>query len=174
MEEENNDKQILLDADVVRHFYKGGLILQLPNICKGKLAILDIVKNEICRSKHLEQPISNFLSFSKIPILPFPAGGEILKEYTRLRREGLGEGESACMAYARFNSKTIASSNLKDIKSYCAEHKIQYLTTMDILVIGLENKILTVDECNQFIAEVKAKNSKLPTNTIEEYIQKYK
>ncbi len=43
------------------------------------------------------------------------------------------KGESACMAYCRYTSNIIGSSNLRDIKKYCNNHKIVYLTTIDFL-----------------------------------------
>ena len=83
----------------------------------------------------------------------------------------LGEGESACMAVARFEKEYIASSNLKDIKAYCSEHGIIYYTTMDLLVEAINKKIMTEKECDQFINDVKAKGSRLPCNTMKEYLK---
>lgn len=88
-----------------------------------------------------------------IPIIEFPNRSDIIQEYARLLRK-FGEGESACMAVARFENKYIASSNLKDIKSYCVEHEIVYYTTMDILLEGLNQKKLSEEECDQFIFDV--------------------
>jgi hypothetical protein len=103
----------------------------------------------------------------------FPNRGDINKEYARLLRK-FGEGESACMAVARFENKYIASSNLKDIKSYCVEHEIVYYTTMDILLEGLNQRILSEEECDQFIFDVKSKGSKLPCDSMLEYLRRNK
>ena len=78
-------------------------------------------------------------------------------------------GESACMAVAKCENDIIASSNLKDIKTYCEENSITYLTTMDILMDAIEKSVLSEDECDQIIQKVKASNSKLPVNSISEY-----
>jgi hypothetical protein len=94
-------------------------------------------------------------------------------EYARLIKF-FGKGESACMAYCRFNKEILASSNLKDITKYCEENGIVYLTTMDFLAEALRTKQLTEQECNDFIKNVKAAGSKLPVNSIDEYIKKYK
>jgi predicted nucleic acid-binding protein len=105
----------------------------------------------------------------KIPVVPFPSKLEIIKEYAQLTKK-FGEGESACMAVARFEKEFIASSNLRDIKAYCLEHHIKYYTTMDLLVESMNKNILTEADCNQFIQDVKSKGSKLPCNTMAEYL----
>lgn len=170
MNKKTTDPQILLDADVIRHFLNGGRIFDLPKIFPNQFVILDIVKDELIRSKSLKQSVENFLDYSKIEIVSFPSKLEIIKEYAQLKQQ-FGEGESACMAVARFEKKYIASSNLKDIKAYCKTYAIIYYTTMDLLCIAMEKKILTNEDCNEFIKKVKEKGSKLPCDTIEEFQQ---
>lgn len=165
-----NEPNILLDSDVVRHFLNGNRIHQLSAIFPNRFVMLDKVKNELCRSKGLVTPVTNFLSMFKIPVITFPMKGEIIKEYAMLVRK-FGEGESACMAVARFQNEYIASSNLKDIKAYCTEHGIVYYTTMNLLVEAISKKIMTEAECDQFINDVKIKGSRLPCNTMKEYLK---
>lgn len=165
-----SEPNILLDSDVVRHFLNGNRIHQLSAIFPNRFVMLDKVKNELCRSKSLITPVSNFLSMFKIPIITFPANKDIIKEYAQLMKK-FGEGESACMAVARFQNEFIASSNLKDIKAYCTQHAITYYTTMDILVEAINKGILTEKECDDFITDVKAKGSRLPCDTMKEYMK---
>lgn len=165
-----NEPNILLDSDVVRHFLNGNRLHQLLAIFPKRFVMLDIVKNELCRSKSLVTPVTNFLSMFKIPIVTFPTGGEIIKEYAMLTKK-FGDGESACLAVARFKNEFIASSNLKDIKAYCLEHGIVYYTTMDLLVEAMSKKLMSEAECDQFINDVKTKGSKLPCNTMKEYLK---
>ena len=85
-----------------------------------------------------------------------------------------GEGESACMAYAKFNPEfAIASSNLKDIEAYCNGNKIPFVTTMDILVMANKKHIISVDDCNKFISTVKATGSSLPVKSLQEFVNDY-
>jgi predicted nucleic acid-binding protein len=114
----SSEPNILLDADVVRHFIKGGKIHQLSSIYPKRFVILDKVKNELCRSKSLETTVNNFLAMTKVPVLQFPNQIEIIKEYALLTKQ-FGEGESACMAVAKHQKKFIASSNLRDISAFC-------------------------------------------------------
>lgn len=163
------EKRILLDSDVIRHFIKGSTLSDLPRIFPKRLLMLKNVKDELCRTKSLQVMVTNFISFCKIEELDFPNDGKVLKAYAELLAEGRGDGESSIMAVARYNDHIVASSNLKDIIDYCSEHKITYLTTMDILVIALRDKVYTEAECDYFIYKVKSAKSKLPVDTMQEY-----
>ena len=92
--------------------------------------------------------------------MEMPRDIKIIKEYSVLKKT-LGEGEAACMAVARHTNDYIASSNLKDIKKYCEQHGIIYMTTMDILLEAYTSGIMNETECDGFIKEVKDKKSKL-------------
>lgn len=170
MTDQQEPNIILLDADVIIHFLKGSIILKLPQILSCKLVILDIVKKELCNIPSFNKPVINFINFCKIEVRPFPTDLNVIKEYANLKST-FGSGESACMAYAKYNNCPIASSNLTEIKTFCSKNNITYMSTMDILVEALNKGSLTESECDQFIAEVKKKGSKLPVNYIKEYIK---
>ena len=171
MMNKNDETKILLDSDVVRHFINGGQLTKLALIFPERFIMLDKVKQELLRSKNLVQTITDFLNTSSIEQLPFPTSKEIIIEYAYLTRR-FGEGESACMAVAKHKRQYIASSNLNDIKEFCSKNEIKYYTTMDILVEAFKKNILTMEECNVFILDVKAKGSKLPVDSMEEYLHR--
>lgn len=130
--------KIVLDADVIIHFSKGGLLSLLPQIFpEYEYIVLDKVYNEI----------------------------------RTVLKSKFGDGESACMAYCRYTANIIGSSNLNDIKNYCTEHKITYLTTLDFLYYAWCRNLLTEDDCATFIKDVVSKGSKLPMiQTITQYV----
>jgi len=134
-----DDPKILLDADVISHFIKGGQHLILPRLYPNQLVILNIVKKELKNSKNVsfKTQVDNFLKIKGVEQKDFPEDFKVKKEYARLQKElRLHEGESACLAFARFNENYIvASSNLSDIVEYCRENSIIYLPTMDILLV---------------------------------------
>jgi len=173
MKEQPDETTILLDADVVIHFIKAGYQMKLKAIFPGRLAMLDKVKAELIERKSKALEIENFLNWCKIPVIPMPQDREILAEYARLIKTR-GPGESACMAVARFRKNYIASSNLKDIRQYCADHGIRYYATLDILNEAIIRGVMTEAECDQFIAEVKLKGSILPVNSMQEHYKKIK
>ena len=136
MSRSNNESKILLDSDVVRHFINGNQLLVLSGIFPNRFIMLDKVKDELCRSRGIVVQVNNFLTMTRVPVIPFPTDRAIIREYAILLRQ-FGEGESACMAVARHQKQFIASSNLRDISTYCKTHGITYLTTMDILLEAL-------------------------------------
>ena len=134
----DKETKILLDSDVIRHFIKGQQLQILYALYGNHLVFIDVVKIELFRSKQIVNQLSNFISFNKIQVIPFPTENiEILKEFSKLKKR-YGEGESACMAIAKYQKHIIASSNLRDIKLYCEENKIAYITTMDNLIDSMD------------------------------------
>lgn len=162
MEKKSETPRILLDCDVIIHFTKAGFQLLLPKIFPNRFVILDKVKAELEKRKKSLTQLENFIEWSKIEVVAMPDDPAIKKEYAILKDlRGRGDGEAACLAVAKHTKDYIASSNLSDIKLYCNLHGIQYLTTMDILNEAYKKGLMTEEECDGFIAEVKSKNSKL-------------
>lgn len=163
--------QIVLDADVVIHFAKGGLLSLLPTIFPNyEYVLLEAVHEELLSD--IRTQIDNQMALLKnITLQAFAPRGEMLREYARLRSK-FGKGESACMAYCLFTHNVIGSSNLRDIREYCEAKQIVYLTTLDFLWYAWQKGLLTSAEISTFIAEVKQKGSKLPEVEIEKYVCK--
>ena len=162
--------KIVLDADVIIHFVKGGQFSLLLDIFpEYQYIILDVVYDEVTVNKATKTQIDNTLKFlsARIANVTFAPKGESRLEYARLRSTLLlGKGESACMVYCRDNQDVLGSSNLKDIKEYCSQNQITYLTTLDFLYYAYIRKI----EIDAFIKDVRAKGSKLPDTDIEKYV----
>jgi hypothetical protein len=172
---ENFDRSILIDADVVSHFVTGGGAGILKQVFpKNPIYILDKVHAELQQwpSPVMLSELSRLLSKKVIKLMDFPDDNpEIVREYAWIKTMLYkGEGESACLAVARYNRNILASSNLKDTRNYCSMHAIDYLTTMDFLCIALQNNILTETRCDSFIQQVKASGGKLPVNCMQEHI----
>ena len=150
----DNTKKIIIDADVIIHFI---------------IYILDVVFTEVFIG-NLRTQVENMIRFNVLQELEFDGNIKVAKEFALLKRQ-YGIGESACMAYCRYNDDIIASSNLKDIKSYCNQHNIQYLTTMDFIYQAYCNGQLKEPECDVFIANVLSKGSRLPHKTMRSYLK---
>tara|TARA_R110002111_G_scaffold140685_5_gene206821 strand:+ start:4556 stop:5095 length:540 start_codon:yes stop_codon:yes gene_type:complete len=170
MAKKNNDKIILIDADVVSHFIKAGEVYSLNAVFDYEIRVLDKVYNELKDNLTWKTQIDNLVNQRILKIEPFPeSNNEIKKEYFHIKKLMLkGEGESACLAYVRYTNNIIASSNLKDIKLYCNLHKIEYLTTMDFLCNALKTGYFSLERCNKFITEVINKRGKLPVSKMED------
>ena len=160
--------QIVLDADVVIHFAKGGYLNLLPSFFPDyEYVLLETVYEEL---KSLRSQVDNqIMRLKNITLQPFAPRGEMLREYAMLRSR-FGKGESACMAYCLFTHNVIGSSNVRDIRAYCQEKQITYLTTMDFLWYAWRKHLMTTDEVKAFISDVRSKGSKLPEVDIEKYV----
>jgi len=167
----DQSKIILLDADVIIHFIKGDRLAMLTEIFPNKYGILDFVFNEVFKG-NLRTQVENLLLYKRITEVPFDDSMEVTKEFASLKKR-YGLGESACMAYCKFHKEVFASSNLADIKPYCEANGIQYITTMDLLAEAFKKRMLSESECDNFIAMVKSKGSKLPVNSIQEFLRRH-
>lgn len=154
--------KIVLDADVIIHFYKGGYLTILPKILPAyQYIVLSHVYQEI--KGDIKNQLSNQIYLLKdIQLVEFAPKGDMLREYAQLLKER-GKGESACMAYCKYNHDVLGSSNLTDITDYCQVNDIVYLTTIDFLYFAIQKNLMTIDEAHAFIAQVQASDSHLPT-----------
>jgi len=160
--------KIVLDADVIIHFSKGYALSLLPEIFPNyDYIVLSIVYDEI---KSVTQQLDNQIRFiGNISLAEFQPTGDMKKEYANLLRRNFGREESACMTYCRYTNNALGSSNLKDIKDYCEEHNITYLTTIDFLYYAYKKNMMTENEIQEFITNVNNKGSHLPIIDITKY-----
>lgn len=165
-------KKIIIDADIIIHFIKGDQLGLLCSILDNKLYIFKEVFDEVFRGKSRIQ-IENMIRFKQLQELSIKSDMNVFKEFAKLKKM-YGPGESACMAYCRFNKDVLASSNLKDIKVYCEEHQIKYLTTMDFIYIAFFKGKISIEDCDEFISKVLSKGSKLPCKSMQEYLTRFK
>lgn len=160
--------KIVLDADVIIHFYKGGLLTFLPNILSEyEHIVLSHVRDEILYD--IRSALDNQkLLLKNITYVDFAPQKEMAKEYALLVKR-FGKGESACMAYCKYTNNVVGSSNLRDIKDYCTQNNITYLTTCDFLYYAWKRQKMNIEEINNFINTIKDRGSKLPDFDILTY-----
>jgi len=171
---EKINRTILVDADLVSHFITAGeaesIHLIFPN---NPIHILDKVHAELqnWKSANVGFVISDLLKKKRIRLMDFPEDNEeIKKEYFWIKgMQFKGDGESACLAVARYNKNILASNNLRDTKNYCAMHKIDYLTTMDFLCAALATGVFDEARCDAFLQKVIAAGGKLPVKKMSDY-----
>lgn len=164
--------QIVLDADVIIHFAQGGCLHLLPKVIPDcSFVVLSVVRNEL--RPDTKKLLDNHIYYLKnIRLIDYNPVGDERREFARLISISglcLGKGESACMAYARYHNHVVGSSNLRDIKSYCAEFGIAYLTTWDFLYYAYKSELMTKAEIDDFVQRVKRAGSILPELDIETY-----
>lgn len=153
--------KIVLDADVIIHFHEGGRLTFLPDILNEyEHVVLSYVREEILHD--IRSDMDRQIAWLRnLTLIEFAPQGEMAKEYALLRKK-FGKGESACMAYCKYTNNVVGSSNLTDIKTYCSENNITYLTTCDFLYYAWIRKKMSIEEVQLFVKMVKDKKSKLP------------
>ena len=161
--------EIVIDADVIIHFAKAGYLHKLPEIFpEYAYVILSVVYEEVLPP--IKKQLDNTIALlGKLQVCSFEPKGEMKREYALLRTK-FGKGESACMAYCRFTNNVIGSSNLKDIKDYCLENGVTYLTTIDFLYYAIQRGHMSIAEAQQFVEDVVARGSKLPVTDFSTYV----
>lgn len=150
--------KILLDADVIIHFAKGDCLSLLPRILpEYEYVVLSFVYDELESLKH---QLDNQIHIMKnITLIDFSKSSkEVVIEYAKLRHR-FGKGESACMAYCRFNHDIVGSNNTKDVTEYCERNGITFLTTFDFLYLAFKKKLMSSDDCKKFITIVTSRGS---------------
>ena len=160
--------KIVLDADVIIHFAKGGWLHLLPRFLPDyQFAVLDVVKQEI---PALLLPM--LVKVDSINEIVFGGTEGELREFARLTSPAglaLGRGESACMVYCRYHHDVVGSSNIRDVTAYCEEFGITYLTTNDFLFYGIKHGVITKASAADFITDVREKGSYPPVVDFETY-----
>ena len=162
--------KIVIDADVIIHFLKGGYLNILHTIFPGyEYVILDVVMTEVRKQSDTRIAIDNHMALLRnLKEVKWEPKGEMIREFAYLSSI-MGVGESVSMVYCRYNNDVIASSNLSDITDYCNENDIVYVCTMDFLWEAYTKGIMTEAECNKFIKDVIAQDSKLPDIEITQH-----
>jgi predicted nucleic acid-binding protein len=171
MKTERHEKLILVDADVIFHLFRAERMSLLKELYEGRIYVLDLVVEEL--KSFAPSQLDFIIKLGILQEMNFPTSNkDILSEYNRLKKEDKGKGESACMAICRYQKNIIASNNLKDIKPYCQQFQIEYLTTMDILAVSFLKKKLTAAEVDYCIYLIKSERGKLPRyDKIEDFIK---
>lgn len=137
--------KIVLDADVIIHFTKGGILHLLPDFLPDyEFIVLDIVHNEI--PQILLSTLDNQIKrIGNIMVLKFGSTGCEIREFARL-------------------------TSIKDVADYCNEHGITFLTTNDFLFYGIKNGLMTIESATDFIQRVRALGSYPPIVDFSTYV----
>jgi hypothetical protein len=168
-------KIIVFDADVIIHFIKGDKLLDLFRIYPNKSIVLTKVYNELAKRASTKETIDNLISLNLLQKVDLPTKAEFIKEYAHLTGiRNLGEGESACLAYCRLSKDLVASSNLRDIKTYCEMHDITYLTTMDFVFHAYKTEFWSKLICDNFVNNLVKNGARIPYPSFDEFLIKSK
>lgn len=147
-----------------------------------KIVLPEQVYSELShpRIPHLKALTDTLKNNGDISVESIKMGTEEYKIYCKLTRNPdkgfriIGRGEAAAIALAKTKGGILASNNMRDIKQYVEEYRLEHITTGDILVEALNKEYITEDEGNTIWVNMIAKNRKLPSNTFTEFLESKK
>lgn len=166
------ENKIVLDTDVISSFAwveRFDIIIELysPNVI-----ILDVVKDELIKVKHLFNRVSKYIESQDIELLEMDPYSDEGLEYARFLKDlwSIGKGEAACMAYCRYHNCILGSNNFADILNYCKKFGIQIKTTVEIMIEAYENELIDFRIGSRMWKKMIEKRRKLPYKTFQEAI----
>jgi hypothetical protein len=175
MSANEREVKILIDADVLIHLFKADNISILNQLFPKRLFMLDVVLSELRKNPTMRSRIDSIFLFSGIKELKFPTteNQQLFSEFINLSSTIHGEGERASLLYCKFFKDIIASSNTKDITSFCTAHDIPYLTTLDIYCIAIKKSLMTEAEVNSSISKILSNGSHLCCKNISDHLSNH-
>lgn len=143
---------IILDSDVVIHLLKAEKFSLLNELYPNRIRMLDIVYQELTKNKFIRGQIDNLFRFKQVEEIVFPI--KLFSGFARLKSRMNGIGERACLVYCLNNEHIIASSNTSDIRQFCTENSIPFLTTLDLFCVAIRRGLLSIDEVNRLMQRI--------------------
>nr|WP_237738258.1 MULTISPECIES: hypothetical protein [unclassified Caldicellulosiruptor] len=86
----------------------------------------------------------------------------------------IGKGEAAAIVIAKMLNGTLASNNLKDVLLHIQPDQPPLITTETILYLAYQRKLISFQEGQQILDEMKLRKRKLSTYSFFELLEKYK
>jgi len=173
----NYEVELVIDTDFVSNFGWVDRIDIIIDQYTPNIILTDVVENELKNPKitHIYDRLKIFIDNGDIKQYSIIASSEIGREFISLCWEsGLGEGESACLAYCKIKGGILGSNNLSDIFDYCRDNGLKVVTTADVLKKSFEKGYITLEEGEEILAKMLKKERKIGYNTFEELIKNHK
>jgi len=172
----------VFDNDCLASFLWVKRVDVLYALFAGQVAVPDVVLGEFrylagTRSGWVYDHVVAELASGRLAAVDIPPPGPVAEDFARLQsgRSGkaLGKGESAVLAWVRFNGGTVASNNLGDVAAYCARYRLGLISTDDILCLACTKGLLTEREGHSIWEEMKRRKRKLPSYDFGEALRRF-
>lgn len=163
-------EKIFFDTDCLSAFLWVNEEPILPKLYPGRIVVPTYVRQEISRVPNIFNRLNMMSANKQIAFEGINVGTEEYNDFVEMTtnpQKGMkiiGKGEAACIALAKKHQGIIASNNLKDIMPYVTAQGIENITTAEIMVKALNNKLITEDQGNQIWNDMLNKNRMLPMN----------
>lgn len=172
------DPPLVLDADLLSCFLHTNHLALLGKLYP-QAVILDVVRQEINKVPSLKAALAQVTKSGWFSLRSVNVPSDEAVEYVSLTRKRrvpspLGHGEAAVMAWVRFNGGTVGSNNLKDVRAYCQNNNLRFVTIRAIIADAVLNReVLSIEDAESFWATMLTKKRRLPCQTAQEAIDYY-
>ena len=177
---QNSAKLIYFDTDCLSSFLLVGKEEILAKLFQGRIVIPGLVYEELNRPAIrgiLKAKLDNFIKKTNIEIKEVKPNTSEEKLFSELicgkHNKIIGSGEAVCIALAKINNGILASNNLKDICVYIKKYNLEFLTTGHILVLALQNKIISLVEGEEIWQKMLKNKRKIGPSTFKEYLRNH-
>ena len=157
--------------DIIDRLFAGNIVV--PRI------VLDEIKQlqKYCSYKFVFVNIDQRIKQRQYEIKEIPEFSPFKEEFSRLtepaRKDYIGNGEAAAIVIAKMCNGTLASNNLKDVLPHIKPNHPPLITTETILYLAYQKKIISFQEGQQILDEMKLRKRKLSTYNFFELLNKY-
>jgi len=179
-EEKQLTEKYFFDTDCLSAFLWVREESILAKLYAGRIILPAQVYNELKKVPHLLARADTLKSNGDLLVESMEVGSEEYKDYLRMTTAPepgmkiIGSGEAAGIAMAKQRNGTLASNNLRDIRSYVEKYEIAHITTGDILIEAMEAGIITEADGNTIWSDMIRKRRMLPTATFSDYLANYR
>ena len=167
-------KKVFFDTDCISSFMRVNERNVIEELFDARIVIPEEVYEELSnpRVPHLKQQTDDMIANGHAQVESIEVGSSAYIIFSKLtnpmNRPIIGRGEGAAIAQAYTESGILASNNLRDVKKYVEEYKLEHYTTLDILRMAEEREILCESECESIWREMKRKGISLPEGSYPE------
>ena len=166
------DPPLVLDTDLVSSFAWIDRMDILEKLFSKQMIILDEVLTELQRVGHLYAEVKNCINNGSIGSVSMLADSPAALELGGILSTGrYGSGEAACMASLKFNSGTMGSNNLSDVKTFCEHNGKDLITTAMIIHYAVETDVIKETEAETIWDSMLKKRRKLPADSYSAYVE---
>ena len=161
-------KKVFFDTDCISSFMWVNERNVIEVLFDARIVIPEEVYEELSnpRVPHLKRQTDEMIAGGHAEIESIEVGSSAYIIFNKLtnpfNRPIIGRGEGAAIAQAYTGSGILASNNLKDVKKYVDEYKLEHYTTLDILKMAEMRGMLCESECESIWREMKQKGIRLP------------
>lgn len=174
-------ESLFFDNDCLAAFLWVGEQSLLTQMYPGRIVIPKPVYDELSVPgiEHIKRRIDAMIANNEVELRAIDTDSPIYDLYYTMTQEPtdghkiIGNGEAACIAFAKEENGILASNNFSDILDYVAEFSLDYITTGDILVEAYNRNLITEQQGNKIWQEMLRRRRKIGANSFTEYLHKH-